>query len=249
MRDLKWNVAIVGATSAIASATAEILAVRHCNLLLVARDEHKLQKIAGDLRGLRRGSVSALVADVTDRSSYARIVEAARAQLGDLDVALVAHGFMPDDAGASLTDEQIVATIDVNLTSTICLLRHISTAFEAQRRGTIAALSSIAGERGKRRNMVYAAAKAGLTAYLAGLRNHLHPFGVRVLTIVPGNTDTPMARGRQMKGPVASPRAVARGIVRALEGRSDIAYVPAIWGYVAAIIRRVPEAIYKRVAW
>jgi len=131
----------------------------------------------------------------------------------------------------------------------MCLLREVARALRVQHSGTIVVISSIAGERGKARNLVYAAAKAGLSAYAQGLRNELHPFGVHVLTIVAGNAATPMTRGRTMRGPVASPAAIAAGLVRALDRRRDVAFVPSFWRYVTFALKLLPESVYKRVSW
>jgi short-subunit dehydrogenase len=187
--------------------------------------------------------------DALDAASRRAAVAHAVERLGTIDVALVAHGYMPQEEGVALSDDEIARTVDVNLTGTIALLRDLAAAFAAQRSGTIAVVSSIAGERGKARNIVYAAAKAGLSAYAAGLRNALHGDGVRVVTILPGNTDTPMARGRAVRGPSASPQAVAHGIVRTLDGRADVAFVPGFWRAVVGAIKLIPEPLYKRMRW
>ena len=113
--------------------------------------------------------------------------------------------------------------------------------------GYLAAISSVAGDRGRQSNYTYGIAKAGLTAYLQGLRNRLFHAGVHVLTINPGFTDTPMTRGKvDPKSPmVASPERVARDIDRTIRKRRNVLYTPWFWGPIMMIIRLVPESVLR----
>lgn len=115
--------------------------------------------------------------------------------------------------------------------------------------GFIAAISSVAGDRGRQSNFCYGSAKAGLTAFLSGLRNRLHSRHVRVLTVKPGIIDSPMTQGIPV-GPqalVTTPRRVAADIERAIVGGRDTVYSPWFWRPIMAVIRWIPEPIFKRL--
>lgn len=141
-----------------------------------------------------------------------------------------------------------VEAIGVNFVSAASLLSHLANLMEKRRGGTIAVISSVAGDRGRQSNYVYGAAKAGLSAFASGLRNRLQKSGVSVVTIKPGFVDTPMT-AHVKKGPLfATPEAVARGIVKAIDRRKDVVYVPGFWRPIMWLIRSIPERIFKRLS-
>ncbi|HNY48611.1 MAG TPA: SDR family NAD(P)-dependent oxidoreductase, partial [Casimicrobium sp.] len=114
--------------------------------------------------------------------------------------------------------------------------------------GTVAVISSVAGDRGRGSNHAYGAAKAGLTAFCSGLRARMHARGVHIVTIKPGFIDSPMTAHIAKKGALwASPEAVAKGIVNAIDKKRDVVYLPSFWRVIMLIIAHVPEAIFKRL--
>ena len=120
--------------------------------------------------------------------------------------------------------------------------------FEARGAGQLAVISSVAGDRGRQSNYVYGAAKGMVSLFLQGLRNRLFASGVHVLTIKPGFVDTPMTAHIKKGGPLwASPEQVAKGIVWAIDRRRDVAYVPGFWRPIMAVIRALPESVFKRL--
>lgn len=119
---------------------------------------------------------------------------------------------------------------------------------ERRRTGCIAAITSVAGDRGRRSNYVYGSAKGGLSLFLQGLRSRLYPVGVRVITIKPGPVQTPMTDGLPHAARFANPQQVARDIVHSLEQRSpDVLYTPKIWRYIMTGIELIPETVFKRL--
>ena len=147
------------------------------------------------------------------------------------------------------TSDEARRAIDLNFTSAVALLAPLASYLEGRRSGYLAAISSVAGDRGRQSNYTYGAAKAGLTAYLQGLRNRLYRSGVHVLTIKPGFVDTPMTRGLvNPNSPlVASPKRVARDIDRAIRRRRNTIYTPWFWRPIMLVVRLVPEFIFKRL--
>jgi short-subunit dehydrogenase len=118
--------------------------------------------------------------------------------------------------------------------------------FEAQRHGTLAVISSVAGDRGRQSNYLYGSAKAAVTAFASGLRQRLTKVGVNVLTIKPGFVDTPMTRDFKKGALWATPEGIARGIVRATDRGRSVVYLPWFWLPIMLIIRHVPEFVFKR---
>lgn len=121
---------------------------------------------------------------------------------------------------------------------------------EGRRVGCIAAISSVAGDRGRRSNYVYGSAKGGLSVFLQGLRSRLYPAGVAVITIKPGPVRTPMTDQLPGRLHLADPHLIARDIVRSLERRSpEVLYTPSIWRYIMLVIRLIPETLCKRLSF
>jgi short-subunit dehydrogenase len=105
----------------------------------------------------------------------------------------------------------------------------------------------VAGDRGRYSNFVYGSAKAGLTAYLSGLRARLLDDGVNVLTIKPGLVDTPMTAEFD-KSPIwASPEKVAKDIDKAIANRRSVIYSPWFWRPIMLVIRLIPDFIFKKL--
>jgi len=241
------RVLIVGATSAIAEATARRFAQRGDALFLAARSLERLQAIADDLRVRSAAQVEIAPFDATDFASHAALVDQAEAALGGLDLVLIAHGTLPDQKTCAASFDQALRELQVNALSVMSLLTAVANRFEQQGRGAIAVISSVAGDRGRQSNYVYGSAKAAVTAFLGGLRNRLQPAGVHVLTIKPGFVDTPMTRDFPKGALWASPAAIARGIEKAIDRRKDVVYLPWFWRPVMRLIREIPEPIFKKL--
>jgi hypothetical protein len=240
-------VLIVGATSAIAEATARRFAQRGDALFLAARSVERLQAIADDLRVRSAATVETAAFDASDFASHAALVDQAEAALGGLDLVLIAHGTLPDQKTCEASFDQALRELQVNALSVMSLLTAVANRFEQQGRGATAVISSVAGDRGRQSNYVYGSAKAAVTAFLGGLRNRLQPAGVHVLTIKPGFVDTPMTRDFPKGALWASPAAIARGIEKAIDQRKDVVYLPWFWRPVMRLIREIPEPIFKKL--
>jgi decaprenylphospho-beta-D-erythro-pentofuranosid-2-ulose 2-reductase len=240
------RVVILGATSAIAQHVARRYAEQAASLFLVARNPERLSAVAADARARGATQVETAVLDLDDFAGHARLFDGADAALGPPDVIFVAHGVLGSrEAGP----EDAVAILRTDLVSPTSLLLHAARRMEARRAGTLVALSSVAGDRGRAANPVYGAAKAGLTALLSALRQRLSPAGVSVLTVKPGFVDTPMTADLPAMPFAVGPDRVAKEIVRAIERGVDVLYTPPIWRLVMLVVRLLPERLFKKLAF
>ena len=242
------KILIIGATSAIAEATARLWAARGEALFLVGRRAERLEAIAADLRVRGAVLVECLAMDACDTPLHAAMLDAAEAAMGGVDVALIAHGSLPDQKACEASAELTLKEIDTNALSVISLATLLAQHFEARGRGVLAVIGSVAGDRGRQSNYVYGAAKGMLGIFLQGLRNRLSKRGVQVLTIKPGFIDTPMTASFSKGALWAKPENVARGIVRAIDHRRDEVYLPGFWRLIMLIVRHVPERLFKRLS-
>lgn len=238
------RILIIGATSAIAEATAREFAQRGARLFLVARDPDRLEAMSADLR-VRGATVDGHVLDANDLPGHAAMLDAAWASLGSVDVALIAHGTLPDQAACSGSVPVSMAEFATNGTSVIALC--VALAQRLQAPATLAVISSVAGDRGRASNYLYGSAKAAVSAFTSGLRQSLNGSGVNVLTIKPGFVDTPMTAAFKKGALWATPAQVAAGIVRAIEKRRAVAYLPWFWWGIMRVITHIPEFVFRRI--
>jgi short-subunit dehydrogenase len=242
------RVLIIGATSAIAEAAARQWATQGAVLFLVGRKTERLQAIAADLQV--RGAKLAVthIMEATDLAAHEPMLVAAEEALGGIDIALIAHGTLPDQKACEASVELTLQEINTNGLSVIALATRVANRMEAQGSGSIAVISSVAGDRGRQSNYVYGAAKGLVTRFLQGLRNRLAKKGVQVLTIKPGFVDTPMTAAFKKGALWAQPDDVARGILAAIENGKNEVYLPGFWWLIMAIIRHIPEPIFKKLS-
>lgn len=243
---MSHSVLILGATSAIARATAAAFAARGVALYLASRDAEELRRIAADIR-LRYGvEVNHGLFDAEATDTHEEFFNSVVAVLPDLSGVVLAFGYLGDQLAAR--DFKVAAkVIACNFTGAVSILSHCANYFETLQRGFIIGIASVAGDRGRQSNYVYGAAKGGLSLYLQGLRNRLYASGVRVITIKPGFVDTAMTYGLPGLFLVASPQNIGERIVRCLDKSSDVVYLPWFWRYIMLIIKHIPEAIFKRM--
>jgi len=246
MSDMQ-HILIIGATSAIAEQTARKFAEAGAKLFLVARNPDKLGPVAADLRLRGASEVKECVVDLLDFDQHPRVVQEAWESWDGIDAVLIAHGTLDDQEACQGSFDEAKKALDSNFLSAASLCTEIANRMEAQKSGTLAVISSVAGDRGRQSNYVYGAAKAGLDSFLSGLRNRLFQSGVHVVTIKPGFVDTPMTAEIE-KGPLfASAEKVGGGIYKAMQKKRNVVYLPWFWWGIMTIIRNVPETIFKRL--
>lgn len=238
------RVLIIGATSAIAEATARLYASRGAAIHLLGRHSTRLEAIAADISA-RGARASVGVLDVNDVDAHDAVLDGAWQALGEVDVVLIAHGTLPDQGACDASVALSLQEFATNGTSAIALSAALAQRLKAG--ATLAVISSVAGDRGRASNYLYGSAKAAVTAYLSGLGQRLRPLGINVLTIKPGFVDTPMTAGFKKGALWAKPEGVARGIVHAVDRRRAVAYVPGFWWGIMLIIKSIPESIFRRI--
>jgi short-subunit dehydrogenase len=241
-------IAIFGATSDIAAAVARNYGEAGWRIVLVGRDADAMATAQSDLMVRGASAVIVQTADFVQLATLPHIAQAAWAAFGGLDIAFLAYGTLPDQAAGEADAAIAEAALVANFTSPVVLLNEIARHFvTTSRRGVIAAITSVAGDRGRMSNHIYGAAKGGLQRYLQGLRHRLHRAGVAVLDIRPGFVSTKMTAHVPQSGPLwATPEKVAADIQKAITARSAVLYTPWFWQAVMLIIRSVPRAVFHR---
>ncbi len=243
------RILIIGATSAIATACARLWAARGCEFFLVARQAEKLQQTADDLLARGAGKVTVEQMDATDYAAHPAMLERCLNTLQQIDIALIAHGTLPDQRACELDVNLALQEFANNGTSVIALLTLLANQFELQRCGSLAVISSVAGDRGRPSNYLYGTAKAAVSTFCEGLRARMFKAGVHVLTIKPGFVDTPMTQGLKLPAAlIASPESVAGDILQAIDKKLAVRYTPRFWQFIMLIIKSIPISVFKRLS-
>ncbi len=244
---LPRKILVLGATSGIAEATCRLWAAEGHHLFLVARNSDKLAMVAADLRTRGAGSVDTAVADLDDTAKHPDLLAHAVNSLTGLDIAYLTHGVLGDQAAAEQDFGHAAQILHTNFTAPVSMLTWLANFCVQRHSGTLAVISSVAGDRGRKSNYLYGASKAGLSAFLGGLRNRVDREGVKVLTIKPGPVKTAMTSRMPGNAKFADVDAVAQAIVDAVSKRRDTLYVPFQWQPIMFVIRNIPEGIFKKL--
>ena len=241
------SVVVLGGTSDLAGAIVHALVGRRCRTVVLAgRDEARLAAAASAARTAGAEHVSTVRFDALDVADAARAVDDAFDAAGTTDLVLLAVGVLSqerDELDSARCAEVVSATYSwpaVALTRAAARLR-------AQGHGRIVVLSSVAALRVRRQNFVYASAKAGLDAFSVGLAEALRGTGVAVQIVRPGRVRTKMTEGLPSAPLSSTKEAVADAVMAGLESSAPVIWVPAAARWAMALVRLVPQALWRRI--
>lgn len=238
---------ILGATSSLARAFARQVSADGAGVLLCGRDLEDMQATASDCAMRGAPVAEALSFDARTFSSFSAIRDRAIREDGQLHVAVFV-GSMPPQSDIDEAPQMVDGVIQDSFVGPASFLQLLAPELEARGGAKVVGVGSVAGDRGRIGNYVYGSAKAGFHTYLAGLRNRLTRAGGQVLTVKPGFSDTAMTWGLEGMFLVATPDRVASDILRALKRNRDILYTPFFWRYIMAIIKAIPERVFKKLS-
>ncbi|TMO83723.1 SDR family oxidoreductase [Pseudoalteromonas spongiae] len=241
------NIVILGATSAIAEEVAKVYASQGANLRLFARSLEKLAPIDKDLRVRGASKVKTFSFDADSLVDHSSLIDNIFSDLGRVDVLLIAYGSLPDQAKCENDVELTLQELTTNGVSVISLLTLAAQRFELQGGGSIAVISSVAGDRGRQSNYVYGAAKGLVSIFLDGLAQRLAKKGVHVLDVKPGFVDTPMTASFEKGALWAKPEKVANLITKRIDSRSTFSYTPSFWFLIMTVIKLIPKFIFNKI--
>lgn len=238
------NVLILGATSDMALALARKFGSHGYSFTLAARDLNKLKPMKADIEIRYQVPVEIASFDATDLDRHAAFYAAIKRP----DVVICVFGLLGDQSSAERNWNSCQEILVSNYIGAVSILNLAANDMEARREGVIVGISSVAGERGRQSNYFYGSAKAGLTAYLSGLRNRLCKSNVHVLTVKPGFVKTRMLDNMRTPAPLtSSTREVADDIYNAVIKRKDVIYTSSIWRPIMYAIKSIPEGVFKKL--
>ncbi|MDX2347071.1 MAG: SDR family NAD(P)-dependent oxidoreductase [Legionella sp.] len=246
------KIIIIGATSSIAEHCARLwIQQAPVEIILVGRDYNKTEQIACDLRV--RGpntTVTSIEADFHDPEKIKALADQLNqtSPIHPIDIILIAHGVLSDQQQCQKELTQCHDALAINGLSPILFAEAFSKHMEKTNHGTLAIIGSVAGDRGRKSNYIYGAAKALVASYTAGLQHRFANTNVRVTLIKPGPTDTPMTAHLKRQGQQLTPvTLVAKSIVKGISQGQRVIYTPIKWLLIMMIIRHIPHAIFKKM--
>ena len=248
MQDNKKRIVIIGATSAIAEHCARLWVENtNVDLTLVARNAEKAERVATDLRVRSPQSViRVLEANFIAPLAIQKLVDEIVAE-GIVDTVLIAHGSLPDQDVCQQNLTECNEALTVNSISPVLFAEAFAGHMQKAKLGTLAIIGSVAGDRGRKSNYVYGAAKGLVTRYAQGLQHRLANTGVKVVLIKPGPTETPMTALLKQQGGLAKVEDVAKVIVNAINQGKPVVYAPAKWALIMMVIRHLPSFVFNKL--
>jgi short-subunit dehydrogenase len=188
-----------------------------------------------------------MTADFIDPGEIERTVKDIYTR-GMVDIVLIAHGSLPDQLVCQTDLSLCKDALEINGVSPVLFAEIFASFMEKANFGTIALIGSVAGDRGRKSNYVYGAAKSMVARYAQGLQHRLAKTEVKVVLIKPGPTDTPMTAHLKKRGAkLESVAVVARQIVLAIERKDEVAYVTGKWYLIMHLIMHLPRFIYNKM--
>lgn len=241
------KILIFGATSEIAYCCANIWALGKNTFYLVARNNEELTKMTKDLKERGCKNVYSHSVDLLDFESHSFLINDADKKLGGIDIVLLAHGTLPNQKSCENSVTKTLLEIRNNALSSVSLLTLLGNYFEKRKKGVIAVISSVAGDRGRSSNYIYGSSKSLITTFVSGLRQRLSKYNVTVLTIKPGFVDTKMTKSFKKGILWVKPDYVARKIIWAINNKKNQIYTPFFWKLIIFFLNLIPESLFKKI--
>jgi decaprenylphospho-beta-D-erythro-pentofuranosid-2-ulose 2-reductase len=246
------RVIVIGALSTIAMHACRLLAAEGAALALLARNESRLNDLAQDLRVRGAVKVATFALDLEACPDPASALTQASDAIGGADVITIFYGYLGDQARAETDPAEAQRIISANFASASAwaLTAADLLARQAKPTGVLLGISSVAGDRGRRSNYVYGAAKAGFSVLMQGIAHRFAalPNGPEARLIKFGFVDTAMTAGITKGGPLwTSADDAAKCVLRAFDHGGPIVYAPWFWRWIMLVIRCLPAPLFNRM--
>jgi len=244
---------ITGASGGIGECFAHALAARGHNLLLVARSKEKLKELADEISARHGVRAEAIPADLAERGAASQLYEALRARNLAVDLLINNAGFGARGEFWKLPLDRQGAMIGLNIHALVELTYLLLPGMIERRRGGIINVSSTASFQALPYTTTYAASKAFVTSFSMGLAEEVRPYGIRVVTLCPGGTQTNFFVAgeygvRNIPGGMQAPEEVVETALKTLEHGGGLA-VPRIINKLSIIVQRLlPRELVTKFA-
>lgn len=243
------KIIVVGATSAMAEHCMRLWVKEPVELFMAGRDQTKLEAVAADLKVRQpQAKIHLFAFDFKSLTEVSAFVNAAYLS-GPVSIALIAHGYLGEQSACQQNLELCQYVLEVTGISPVLFAEAIAQRMDEAGEGRLAVIGSVAGDRGRKSNYIYGAAKGLVERYVEGLQ---HRFALKknihITLIKPGPTATPMTHLLQAQSlSMASVQDVSKQIVHAIEKGTRVVYTPKKWGFIMRVLKHLPAFVFERL--
>lgn len=241
------KILIIGANSALALPCIKIWAKKNYSLFLVGRNEEKLKYLKNDLEKQYNINVQISVKNLVNKNNCDELKDEYFRENDSIDILFICYGILGEQEKLISNNDSLVNHVFINSISKMIIINSFISHFKKQKKGSIAVITSVAGDIGKSSNFIYGSSNATLSNYLSGLRQYLFRFGVNVVNIKPGLLDTPMTSNFKKNFLFSNPNKVCKKLVNSIEKKNNDVYLPFYWRYIIFVIKLIPKFLFNRL--
>ena len=235
------SILVIGGNSDIGYATAKVFAQNEYDIHLVSRNISQLEIKKKEIKNLYEVDCKVTSLDILDKENVNNFFNE---NLESPNIILIAVGHTEID------EKNYEKIASINYVSPMVFIEKSLTKYKTQKKlNTIIGISSVAGDRGKKKNSVYSSSKSAFSSYLDGLRQRLYLDGIHVITVKPGFVRTKMTENLKLpKILISNVNHVGNKIFKAYKSKKNTLYVPRYWSIIMFIYKMIPETIFKIIA-
>lgn len=241
------KILIIGANSALALPCIKIWAKKDYSLFLVGRNEAKLEYLKNDLEKKYNINVQISVKNLINKKNCDELKDEYFRENNSLDILFICYGILGEQENLLSNNDSLVNHVFINSISKIIIINSFLSHFKKQKKGSIAVITSVAGDIGKSSNFIYGSSNATLSNYLTGLRQYLFRFNINVVNVKPGLLDTPMTSNFKKNFLFSNPNKICNTLVNSIEKKNNDVYLPFYWRYIMFVVKLIPKFLFNRI--
>ena len=233
------KIQVVGGNSDIGFSVAKKFAENGYNIHLISKDFETLNEKKNYIMKNFKVKCEITQLDIQEKKQVEEFFNKTSDQI---NVIIIAVGYLEKD---EINHEKI---INLNYKSLVFYIEKALIKYNKDNTDlkTIIGISSIAGDRGKKKNNIYSSAKSGFSNYLDGLRQRLYKDNINIITVKPGYVRTKMTKNLKLPELlVTSVEKTGEIIFNSYLKKNKVVYVPGYWRYIMIVYKMIPEFIFK----
>ena len=249
---MKYNkIIIYGGTSEISLSLVDMY-INECEeLIIFCRSKKKFVELQKNFGNINSENLKVQVLEV-ELSDLVKNLEIIDKMKNDISGVIWVAGYTGDGNEEFENIGEAEKNIKINFLNPAIILTELSKKIKKNSNSFIAVFTSVAGLRGRKKQLFYSSSKSGLIAFLSALRQKLFKYQISVITVIPGYMNTKPFREGNLNSPsflIAEPKKVAKKLKKAIEKNKEIIYINSYWKIIMAIVKLIPEKLFKRFSF